>query len=467
FATTGATPGIGGTDSSGTRWFTPSTSDTQMMQAVNSLNDQYQALLKALGGTGTAVFAQGFSTDPKGSAQSNVHTGVFGPTGQVFNAENANVGRSPEELKAALEQQSMQAILAALQSSELPSVVHDYLASIDVSTATAEQIRAALAHVAELKALADAVSMLPSDMAANLLSAIGVSDELDVKIAEFAVSFKAFAAAAGELQDQLDRDPQAEAIKAVAAAHATTFEKVGLARDALSEMLTKYDGSTEGTKALTAATGAYIDAQVAALAEINNIKTSLDGMFGNTLRTFELALMDTKAQQGFYVDEALKTVALLKQTTDPQKIAELSKIVNDDLVSAFNLMDPKTQKEQHDYLKGILTDAQAAAGTQLDLAEQSVVDAGTQSQQILDKVQLALDEAADKQREAAQALIDAAQAIKDAAAQQQTAANTNVAAANAQAAAAVAQAAAATAQQTAADTPVAVAVTVYEGSGGP
>lgn len=462
FATSGETPGIGGVDSTG-RWMTPSGSDSQMLAAVNQMTQQYNALLEVLGGTGSAVFAQGFSTDPKGTAPSNVHTGTWVNGVQVFDNPNGNVGRSPEELKAELETQAARAILAALQASALPTVVADYLASIDVSTATVEQIKAALAHAAELKDLVDAVSALPEEMAEGLLAALGVDPELDAKIKAFAEGFAAFSKAAGELQDQLDRDPQAEALKQLALAHVTTFEKVGILKGGLEDALAAYDGSTEGTKNLTAATKAYVDAQVAALIQIQNIRDGLTTLFGETTRAMELALMSTEEKQKFYLNEALATMDLLKSATDPAEIDRLSRIINQDLTAAFNLMSPEEQKAQHDYLKGILDDAQTIANTQLDLAHDAVVDAGTQSQTILTEVQNALDAAAEKQMDAAQALIDAAQAIKDAASQSVTAAETNVAAANTNAAAASTNAAAATVNLEAAQIPITVNVETVSG----
>jgi hypothetical protein len=462
FATSGETPGIGGVDSTG-RWMTPSGSDSQMLAAVKSMTQQYEQLLALFGGSGSAVFAQGFSTDPKGTAPSNVHTGTWVNGVQVFDNPNGNVGRSPEELKAELETQALRAILAALQASELPTVIHDYLASIDVSTATVEQIKEALAHAAELKVLVDAVSALPKEMADGLLAALGVDPALDAKIAAFAAGFAAFSKAAGELQDQLDRDPQAEAMKQLALAHATTFEKVGLLRTGLEDSLAAYDGSTEGTKALTDATKAYVDAQVAALIQIQNIRDTLATLFGETQRMMDLALMTTDQKQQFFLNEALATIELLKNTTDPAEIDRLSRIINEDLTSVFNLMSPEEQKAQHDYLQGILDTAQDVANVQLDLAHDAVVEAGTQSQTILAEVQSALDEASEKQMEAAQALIDAAQAIKDAAAQNVQAAQTSASAAETSAAAAQVQAAAAETALEAAQTPITVNVETTTG----
>ena len=93
FATTGATPGITGTDNSG-RWMTPNQSDADLTKALNQVSGNFDKLLAAFGGTGTATFAQGFDTDPKGSAQNNVHTGVWVNGQQVFNRKTRTRARA-------------------------------------------------------------------------------------------------------------------------------------------------------------------------------------------------------------------------------------------------------------------------------------------------------------------------------------------------------------------------------------
>lgn len=464
WATTGETPGIGGTDGSG-RWFTPSGSDPEMVKAVQGIQAQYQAILAALGGSGNAVFAQGFSTDPNGTAPSNVHTGAWVNGTQIFDNPNGNVGRSAEELKAELQAQSMRAILAALQASELPTVVHDYLASIDVSTASVAEIEAALKRAAELKVLVDQVSKLPEAMADGLIAALGASPELDAQIKAFATNFTEFSAAASKLSDQLARNPMSEATEQVRAASETTYEKVGRLRGALQDSLGAYDGSAAGTDKLTAATKAYIDAQVAALAQIEQIKASLNTMFGDTQRTFDLAVMDSKQRETYFATEAEKTVALLKNTTDPAKIAELSRIVNSDLTSALGLIDPVKQREEYNRLQGILNDAQTTATTQLGIAKDSVTQANVSGETILGNVKTSLDAASAKQQQAANDLIAAAQAIRDAATSINGAATTTATAASTTATAANTMNTAASTIQTAAQTPVQVVVTYNDGAG--
>jgi hypothetical protein len=464
FATTGPTPGITGVDGDG-RWMTPKTADAQMVQAVNGLNATFENLLDALGGTGSAVFAQGFSTDPKGTAPSNVHTGVWVNGTQVFDSPNGNVGRDDASLQAELSTQATRAILAALQASELPAVVSGYLASIDVSTATIDQINAALAHAADLADLVKQVSALPEDLANGLLNALGVNDELDAKIRDFASSFSAFSKAADQLQDALDRDPKAEALEAVAAAHASTFDKVGLAREALGTLLGTYDGSKEATDALAGATNAYRDAQVAALIQIEQVRVALGTMFGDTIRNMDLALLSTAQQKQFYIDEALATKKLLEQTTDPAEIEKLSRIINDDVTAAFRLMDPTEQKAQHDYLKGILNDAKNITDKQLTASADLITDAGEGSGSIINLAEQALNDAGEKWRQAAEEMALTAASLREAADAFKAAASDQATTSGNIGNAAGAMTTAANTMQVAANTPLRVEIDVNQNSG--
>lgn len=480
FATTGPVPGIGGVDSTG-RWITPNTQDAAMVKAVNTLNTTFESILTSLGGSGSAVFAQGFSTDPRGTAPSNVHTGAWVNGVQVFDNPNGNVGRDEEALQQELATQGMRAVLAALKSSELPSVVADYLATIDVSTATLEQIDAALAHARELyepiKALTEQVRKLPEEMAEGMVAAIGVSPEIDAQIAAWAAEVEAFEielaafkeasdaffASAGKVQDALDRDPQAEAMNAWAQAHQTTFEKVGIAKDALAALLVEYDGSTAATDDLAIATNAYRDAQVQALSQVYALRDALlgpEGLFSQTQHTLDWALMSKSQQTQWLIDEAVRQVEILKTTTDPAQIEKLANTINKDLMQAFSLMSPEEQQAKHDYLKGILENAKNITEAQLDTSEQLITDAGTSSGNVITLAEQALTDAGQvwldagaKMDATAEKLKEAATDLKAAAAEAKAASANNVAASNT-------MAAAATTMETAANTPVPVEVTV-------
>lgn len=520
FATTGATPGITGVDSNG-RYFTPNDQDAAVLKGLTAVNTQYSQILKALGGKASGItFAGGFDMDPQGKAPSNVHTTTFGPGGVVLDQKNPNVGRGTEDIQKELSTQAQRAILAALQASDLPKIVHDYLASIDATTASVDEIQAALTkaagisdlaktlglklpqavrdyleaidvqasdsdeiraaiqhatemapiaaalegklpeavrryleqidlvsassdeikhamqHADELNQIVELIAAVPRAMRQKLSDSLGVSDELDARIAAFAEAFAAFAEASKGLQDQLDRDPNAEALAAVADAHASMYTRALRSRDALRDALAAFDGTTEGVQELTQATQDYIDAQRDALIEIQNMKAGLHDMFADSARALDLALMTDDEQKQFLIDEALAAQRALASATDPGEIDRLSRIINEDLMAAFRLMSPEEQQAQHDYLRHILEAANATAQAQLNAANAAINTANQSAQQLMTNVQNALNTATQKQLDAAQILVNAANEMKEAARlaneasdKQNTAADTNLEAA--------------------------------------
>ena len=127
---------------------------------IDGAQTSYEKILKSLGGTGSAAFALSASTDPQGTSQSTVRSLATVDGVRVYNSNSENqqnVGRSKEELGAALQLEAGRAVLAALQASTLPEIVGAYLRSIDVSIATLADIEAALSHAKDLKVLVDAV----------------------------------------------------------------------------------------------------------------------------------------------------------------------------------------------------------------------------------------------------------------------------------------------------------------------
>jgi hypothetical protein len=116
--------------------------------------------LAALGVTGSAAnsfrVGFGYSTDPNGSAPSFVHTQVQNAQGQtLFQQNNDHVGRDDASLQAEIALQTKRALLAALQATDLPQYLHDFFASVDAASASADAIDNIIATGEALKKLVD------------------------------------------------------------------------------------------------------------------------------------------------------------------------------------------------------------------------------------------------------------------------------------------------------------------------
>lgn len=419
--------------------------NTVTAPAAQEAQSTYQALLKALGGTGSAGFAFGASADPQGTAQSNARAAAIVDGRTVFESPDVQkAGRTDASLAAAMTLEANKAILAALQASSLPDVVAGYLKSIDVSTATVQQITDALNHAKDLKVLVDQVGALPKSLADGLLAAMAKAPQLDAQIQAFAAAFGAFSAAAGKLNEVLARDPRAEALTALAGAQDSAYGKVLTLRTGLEGLVGSFDGSTVATEALATATGAYVDAQAQALQQIEQLKAGLTGMFGDSIKQLDFAVLDTAQRGAFLQDEAAKTMQLLKTATDPTAIEKFSKLIDKDLVDAFNLLSPDQQKAQHDEFVKNLQAANDTTLAQLAASGDAITQENQGNQSIMSVIRDAMGAAAAKQTEAAEKLIAAANAMQAAANGQQQAANISQEAAGLNVAAAQGQLQAAT-----------------------
>lgn len=217
-------------------------------------------------------------------------------------------------------------------------------------------------------------------------------------------SQQALADATLHLYDALARDPKAEAMQALAEKQVSQMDILQGLGARVADLSASYDGSAEKATALTKATNAYVDAQVALLIQIEQLKMSLDGMFQGSIDSIIWSQMSNDERRAKLMAEQADAMKELAGATDTNKIAELSKLINDDLVKAFNLLSPEEQKKQQDLYIGMLDDANKLSQQQLDLASAAVEDAEASAQTIL----TGLNDATQKQAEAAALFVKAA-----------------------------------------------------------
>lgn len=163
------------------RYFTPNQADATVKQIVDSVTQTYQQVAKQIGLTsGSALFNFGFDTDPQGTANSRVSGGAVVNGQQVFNQRDVDVGRDDSAVQTGLALEAQRALLAALQSSDLPAYLASIFNSADAATATPDQINNIIATAEALKTAVDVVSSLGDQFAGldpdaitSLLTAFG------------------------------------------------------------------------------------------------------------------------------------------------------------------------------------------------------------------------------------------------------------------------------------------------------
>lgn len=121
---------------------------TRMLELSKATQSTIELLATSLGGSAAGlVIGSGYSTDPEGDSPSYLHGGVKDTNNNLIYSTYRAVGRSQEELTAALELSTKQSILAALQSLPLNDFVDKVLDKLDIQKLTATTADQALSFV--------------------------------------------------------------------------------------------------------------------------------------------------------------------------------------------------------------------------------------------------------------------------------------------------------------------------------
>ncbi len=264
-----------------------------------------------------------------------------------------------------------------------------------------------------LVVLADVYMMtekLPEDVGNTLLDVLAAGILTVEEIGRFATAYVG-------LQNVLAIDPVALVLDQMSAANSTAYDKVLTLRGGLQELLDSYDGSVAGTEALYGATMEYVQAQVYALAEIQNMRGALSDMFGEAHDTLEQFFWTNTQKADKLQADAVEYTRLLNDTLDPKLINDYSKLIKDDLMAAFQLLSPEQQKAQQAAFLQRIDEADALAQERLDASTEAITEGGENQISIMSSIRDALNAAA-------ASMVAAAAAMNHAADKQDSAADT-------------------------------------------
>jgi hypothetical protein len=208
------------------------------------------------------------------------------------------VGRDVSDVTAEIALQSQRAILAGLQHSDLPRAISTFLNSIVAETATGAEIQAAIQTATVIKSIMDFV-------------------------------------ASGNISDALDRQ-----------AAVTDLLGQALERNAapLNAAIDAFDGTAASVQNLAGATAQYYAANVQLIAQIRQVKASLDQLFGDTIRNMQLQTLDPQGKYDFLQNEASTLFEQMMKSNDAGEIQRLAERINADITQAFGLLSPEEQK---------------------------------------------------------------------------------------------------------------------------
>ncbi len=282
--------------------FGVSTQNDSLATIGNQTSKSYYDLLKQLGGTAAPMvsFGLGYDSDPRGTAQNRIKSNVSIGGKSIYNVMDREFGRDNSQIGPQLQLEASRMLLVALQNSSLPPALTKVFNSVTAASATQEQIDAVMKSAQALKGMFDSFEQNPIEDAAR------------------------------QIED--GQNSMASAVRRNS--------------EALQKLIDQYDGSAAAAESLAGATSQYYLAQVSLLAQFEEIRRAVTGMFDQTLRTIELAGLDKQQQYDFYQKEADAFLASLLGSSDVNEIQRLAEKINSDINAAFGLLSPDEQRRE-------------------------------------------------------------------------------------------------------------------------
>jgi hypothetical protein len=183
-------------------------------------------------------------------------------------------------------------------------------------------------------------------------------------------------------------DEALQAIKDAATGATGALDKQG---EALRDLLKVYDGTGQATTDLSTATSQYFNNVVMLIAQIEQLKTALAGMFSDSIKQYMFATLDTQGQYQYLQADAAAKAKQLQGATDVDTINRLAQQINAEQQQAFGMLTPEQQKAAAD---GFI----AAANKINDLAQKKLTDAEKaqedKANSVLTAIKAAIDDAA-------------------------------------------------------------------------
>lgn len=262
-------------------------------EMLGAITGSIEEMIANLGGDASSLAARlGFNRDPRGDAPSNVGTTLYRDGQQVYQSVH-DYGRDDAEFQAGVTLELQRLTLAAIGAAEgIPEIFRQIVAGIDLSTASAEQMTAALAQIEQTRTIASYAEADPFE---------------DFRLAQ--------ENAAASLYDAWSR--QGEAVR---------------------DLVAEFDGSAQATASLAAATAARYQTELQLVAQI---AAGMESLKATTAKSRDDILYSTLDDQGKYAFLQSKSGTLEAQiaaATDPAKIQALGEQLNQTYMQSWQLI---------------------------------------------------------------------------------------------------------------------------------
>ena len=182
---------LAASDRSGDNWITGTNSNAVVESLLTPIGTSVANLISSMGGSALGINLNlGYSTDPNGTAQDNIQSGVMDANGNYVyrNGRNAERGTYATELN--LEVQRM--MVAAVQASDVSQIYKDVAGSVDLYTASATELQTVLSNLTAITSLRTAFDNLglgADNLSMSLINAAGGTSTLATNLDSYYQNF--------------------------------------------------------------------------------------------------------------------------------------------------------------------------------------------------------------------------------------------------------------------------------------
>lgn len=195
-------PTTGGRD-----WLNGSMANASLQEMLAPVGKSIAELIRGLGGSARGIGLNvGFITDPKGKAQDQIIATLSGADGRQYYGQNRLAGHGSYETELKLEMQRM--MIAAVRASDVAQVYKDIANSVDLVSASAEQLSAVLNELSIVSTLRPALERvnLSADLASKtLVDAAGGLDALSSNLSSYYEGYFSAAEKTARLGNDLNK----------------------------------------------------------------------------------------------------------------------------------------------------------------------------------------------------------------------------------------------------------------------
>jgi hypothetical protein len=285
-----------------------------------SIKQSYADVLGAYGikpGSISAAFIG--ESDPQGTAADFTRFRVR--VGDQERADTDEFGRGEWQKNAA--GVAAKAILAALEATNINTLVDQYLDALDIGGMDGGRASSILETVRAIGALSQPLPNMMEQIRRNGLSAFGVW--------------------------------QAGA-------------------DDMADLVSNLDGSLSSMQALSVANQARYAQELQLVQQIQTAMETTSGMFGDSIRNIQLSVLDDAGKYNFFDKEAARYRDMLASVTDPQLISDYAAKLNNSIMSGYGVLNPEQQQAKADEYIALIQQADELSRSRFDVAQTEIIN---------------------------------------------------------------------------------------------